>query len=191
MGDISQILARANAGDLGAANELLSLVYQELRAMAQQQMRVERPGQTLSATALVHEAYLRLLKNGHLAEWNSRAHFFSAAAEAMRRILVEAARRKQSQKRGGGWERVALDPTVSADNGNDARLLAIDEALAKLHQEKPQIAHLVKLRYFGGFTMEESANCLNVSPRTAKYWWAYAKAWLAAEIGDVDPPDRF
>jgi RNA polymerase sigma factor (TIGR02999 family) len=169
-------------GDPKAAEELLPLVYEELRKLAAHKMAGEAPGQTLQPTALVHEAWLRLVGNEG-AQFANRAHFFAAAAEAMRRILVERARRRSALKRGSGTGRVSLDelelPIAEAD---DERLLAVDEALEKLAALDPPKAELVKLRYFTGMTFEEAAAVLGIAVRTAKEWWAFARAWLAVEI---------
>ena len=180
-GDVTRILQAAQDGDLKAAEELLPLVYDELRRLAAAKMANEAPGQTLQPTALVHEAWLRLVGNQNQS-WNGRAHFFGAAAEAMRRILIERARRKSAARHGGGQQRVDIqeaDPAAPAD-GN--QLLALSEALDKLAvQHKPE-AELVKLRYFVGLTIEEAAEVLGISPRTAKYYWTHARAWLYKEI---------
>ena len=169
-------------GDPKAADELLPLVYDELRKLAAHKMAGEAPGQTLQPTALVHEAWLRLGGEAQAA-WKNRGHFFAVAAEAMRRILVERARRRTTLKRGGGAGRVSLDeaeiPMVVAD---DDRLLAVDEALEKLATVHPRKAELVKLRYFTGMTFEEAAAVLGIAVPTAKEWWAYARAWLAVEL---------
>lgn len=186
MGELSRVLMRVSQGDTRASDELLSLVYSELLGMARQQVAWERPGQTLSATALVHEAYLRLTKEGELGSWNSRAHFFSAAGEAMRRILIDVARRKRALKHGGDWNRVTLDPSLPDLIDDDDRLLSLNVALDQLAANKPQVAELVKLRYFAGLTIDEAAECLGVSDRTAKYWWAFAKAWLRAAIEESE-----
>ena len=181
MTQLSEILQRAGNGEPVPSAEILPLVYDELKRMATEYMRNEKPGQTLSATGLVHEAFLRLADTGKGIAWNSRGHFFSAAAEAMRRVLVEAARRKKTAKRGGGWHRISLegitDPDVDADE-----LIALHEALQRLEAQKPQVAELTKLRYFTGLTNAEAADILGISERTAKYWWAFAKAWLHAEL---------
>jgi RNA polymerase sigma factor (TIGR02999 family) len=161
-------------------------VYDELRKLAAAQMARERPGQTFQATVLVHEAYLRLVKPGEERHWAGSSHFFIAAAEAMRRILVENARRKSRQKRGGGWQRqaVALDAIAGPDR--DEEVLAIDEALGKLETSNRPAAELVKLRYFAGYTIPEVAEKLGISPRKADQLWVYARAWLLAEISEAD-----
>lgn len=168
--------------ELPPPESLLPLVYTELRRLAAHKMSREAPGQTLQPTALVHEAWLRLGADAQ-PPWQNRAHFFAAAAEAMRRILVERARQRAALKRGGGAPSVSLDeleiPTAPAD---DERLLAVDEALDKLASHHPRQAELVKLRYFVGMTFEEAASALDISPRTAKAWWAYARAWLKVEM---------
>ncbi len=189
MGQATQILAAMSRGDPQAADQLLPLVYDELRRLAAEKLSQETPGQTLQATALVHEAYLRLVDVEHAQEWDSRGHFFAAAAEAMRRILVENARRKKSLKRGGGWSRQALDDVASVTPpAASADILALHEALDELAQVHEQAAVLVKLRYFCGLTIPEAAKALNVSPRTADNLWAYARAWLYERIGSGQHP---
>ncbi len=168
-------------GDARAADELLPLVYQELRRLAAQRMKKEKPGQTLQATALVHEAYIRLVGT-ESQNWNSRGHFFAAAAEAMRRILIESARRKKRLRHGGGRQRVDLDKVELGIDGPSDELIALDEALAKLAIEDPVKAELVKLRYFAGLTVEQAAEILKISRATADRYWSYARAWLFAEI---------
>ena len=184
MTDVTQILSQIESGDPGAAEQLLPLVYQELRRLAAAKLAREKPGQTLQATALVHEAYLRLVNVEKAQEWNSRGHFFSAAAEAMRRILVERARRKMSQKRGGHQNRVELDDREIAACVPDEKLLALDEALAKFAEQDPQKASLVDLRCFAGLTNREAAAALGISITTADRHWAYARAWLQREMLD-------
>jgi len=179
---VTQILEQARTGDPKAAQELLPLVYQELRRLAAHKMAQEAPGNTLQATALVHEAWLRLVGDEAQA-WHGRAHFFAAAAEAMRRILVERARHKQAARRGGNQQRVELEEADLASPGNDERLLAVNEALHKLALEHKAEADLVKLRYFVGMTNAEAAEALGIAPRTAKYYWTHARAWLFREIG--------
>jgi len=180
--DVTRILDRVQQGDPKAAGELLPLVYAELRQLAAHKMAHEPAGHTLQPTALVHEAWLRLGADVQPA-WKNRAHFFAAAAEAMRRILVERARRRTALKRGGGAEQVSLEaaemPTVVAD---DERLLAVDEVLEEFAAIHPRKAELVKLRYFAGMTFEEAASVLGIAVPTAKEWWAYGRAWLAVEI---------
>jgi RNA polymerase sigma factor (TIGR02999 family) len=175
MRDVTQILSAIEHGDPHAAAELLPLVYDELRRLAAQKLAQEKPGQTLQATALVHEAYLRLVSAG---PWNSRGHFFAAAGEAMRRILVEQARRRAARKRGGGAERDARHPSEIAAPEPDERLLAVHDALDDLAQADAEAATLVKLRYFGGLTMSEAADALGLSVRTAHDLWTYARSWL-------------
>jgi RNA polymerase sigma factor (TIGR02999 family) len=166
----------------------LPLVYEELRGLAAQRLTHEKPGQTLEATALVHEAYIRLIDSDRSAHWDSRGHFFAAAAEAMRRILIEQARRKRRPKHGGGCNRVSLDEALCLAKTPDDDLLALDEALEKLAREEPAKAELVKLHYFAGLTLEEAGQVLGISHRTAKRHWAYARTWLYAAIGDAKSP---
>lgn len=187
MSDVTQILSRMDAGDPTAADELLPLVYDELRRLASARLAFEKPGQTLEATALVHEAYLRLLGpiDSQPTAWNGRGHFFAAAAEAMRRILVENARRKSRIKHGGGREREELDPSqLFAVETSSDDLLALDEALERLAAEDPLAANLVKLRYFAGLTIPQAAEILGVSPRKADFLWSFARAWLRRAIDD-------
>jgi len=182
MSDVTRLFCAIEQGDPQAAAELLPFVYEELRKLAAHKMAHEPAGHTLQPTALVHEAWLRLGADAQPA-WKNRAHFFAAAAEAMRRILVERARRRTAWKRGGGAEPLSLGemeiPIVAAD---DERLLAVDEALEKFAAIHPRQAELVKLRYFTGMTFEEAASVLGIAVPTAKEWWAYARAWLAVEI---------
>jgi RNA polymerase sigma factor (TIGR02999 family) len=180
MGDLTRVLDAAAAGDPQAASQLLPLVYDELRRLAAARLAGEAPGQTLDATGLVHEAYLRLVGPADERRWNDRGHFFAAAAEAMRRILIDNARRKLAQKRGGGLQRQPLD-TVAAP-GPDEELLALDEALHKLAALDPLKARLVELRYFAGLDGEQAAAALGISPTTADRHWAYARAWLQTEV---------
>jgi RNA polymerase sigma factor (TIGR02999 family) len=182
MTDVTRILSAIEQGDPSAAEQLLPLVYNELRKLAAQKMAQEKPGQTLQATALVHEAYLRLVDVEKARHWNSRGHFFAAAAEAMRRILVENARRKRGPRHGGSHLRHELVEAEVASPVPPERLLALDEALTKLAGQDPKVAELVKLRYFAGLTIKQAAEILGVSPRTADQHWAYAKAWLREEI---------
>jgi RNA polymerase sigma factor (TIGR02999 family) len=184
MSDVTQILAAIDRGDPHAAERLLPLVYDELRKLAAQKMAQEAPGQTLQATALVHEAYLRLVDVKTTQPWNSRGHFFAAAAEAMRRILVEEARRKASLKRGGGREREDLPESRLAAPEAAADLVALDEALTQLAQTDAVAAELVKLRYFAGLTSAQAAEALGISPRTADRTWVYARAWLLRKLQD-------
>jgi RNA polymerase sigma factor (TIGR02999 family) len=178
---VTQILDAAGAGDPQATEKLLPLLYDELRKLAAQKMAHEAPGQTLQPTALVHEAWLRLVGSGH-EHWNSRGHFFGAAAEAMRRILVERARRKARVRHGGQLERVDLDHVTVAAQDNDDTVLAIHEALEKLAAQSSQKAEVVKLRYFAGMEHAEIAAALGVSEPTVRRHWAYARSWLYAEI---------
>ena len=187
MNDVTRILSAIEQGDSRASDQLLPLVYDELRKLAAARLAQERPGQTLQATALVHEAYLRLVGTENGQCWDSRGHFFAAAAEAMRRILVDAARRRNSQQRGGGRRKVELLDRDLAIEPPDDQLLVLDEALAKFQMFDPQAAELVKLRVFVGLSVEEAARNLGISPRTAKRGWAYARAWLRREIdGNAD-----
>jgi RNA polymerase sigma factor (TIGR02999 family) len=182
MHEVTQILEAVGRGETKAANELLSLVYEELRRLAAAKMASEAPGQTLQATALVHEAWLRLTSD-EKRKWNDRTHFFAAAAEAMRRILVDNARRKQAQRRGGTPQRTDMPEIACAVAENEEQILAVNEALEKFAAQDQQKAELVKLRYFVGMTIEEAAEVLGISSGTAKRHWAYARAWLAQEIG--------
>jgi RNA polymerase sigma factor (TIGR02999 family) len=186
MADVTQILSAIQQGDQNAAEKLLPLVYQELRALAARKLAQEQPGQTLQATALVHEAYLRLVDVERAQHWNSRGHFFAAAAEAMRRILVDNARRKQSQKRGGDRARLDLDQLTAATSECIDEVLDIDAALDGLAKADPQAAELVKLRYFAGLSIPDAAAVLGVSPRSADFLWAYARAWLLRSLGGAD-----
>jgi len=184
MSDVTRILNAIERGDAKATDELLPLVYEELRLLAAQKLSHEKPGQTLQATALVHEAYIRLVE-AECRNWNSRNHFFMAAAEAMRRILIERARRKRDLKHGGDRERVDLgDVMLTCDDQEFSdNLVALDEALKKLSEKDNVKADVVKLRYFIGLTIEQTAEVLALSPNTVKRYWAYARAWLLQEIG--------
>jgi RNA polymerase sigma factor (TIGR02999 family) len=182
MSDITRILSQIESGDPSTAEQLLPLVYEELRKVAAAKLAGEKPGQTLEATALVHEAYLRLV-DGDACTWNSRGHFFSAAAEAMRRILVENARRKSRVKHGGGLERQDLASSEIVAPQTSGDLLELDAALDRLAQNDPQSAELVKLRYFAGLTNPQAAQVVGVSPRKADFMWSFARAWLRREIG--------
>jgi RNA polymerase sigma factor (TIGR02999 family) len=178
MNDVTRILSTIERGDPSASEQLLPLVYQELRKLAAARMAPESLDHTLQATALVHEAYLRLVDGNNVQHWNSRGHFFGAAAEAMRRILVDQARGKQADKRGGRGRRVSLDAAEASFTSPIDELLDIDEALTRLEAVDPRAAELVKLRYFAGLTIAEAAQSLGVAPRTADDLWAYARAWL-------------
>ncbi len=187
MTDVTQILSRIDSGDSNAAEQLLPLVYDELRKLAAARLADEKPGQTLQATALVHDAYLRLVGSTDEPQWNSRGHFFAAAAEAMRRILVEQARRKSRGKHGGERRRVDLDSACAVSEPPSLDLLALDEALSKLASVEPAKAELVKLRFFAGLTMPEAAATLGISLATAERNWTFARSWLYAEIADPRP----
>jgi len=187
MSDVSRILSQIESGDPSATEQLLPLVYDELRKLAAAKLAQEKPGETLQATALVHEAYVRLVSPPSSARpdisdqadrWNSRGHFFAAAAEAMRRILVEHARAKRRLKRRGSGQRLELSEAQAADSGQSDLVLAVDDSLAALAEQNAQAAELVKLRYFAGLTLPEAAAAIDVSPRTADRLWAYAKAFL-------------
>jgi RNA polymerase sigma factor (TIGR02999 family) len=181
---VTRIIERLQQGDSSAADPLLRAVYDELRRLAGDKLARERSGQTLQATALVHEAYLRLVDSPSTQPWSGRAHFFAAAAEAMRRILIENARRKQRLKHGGGEQRIPLDSECAVSDGPSLDLVALDEALAKLTRSEPDKAQLVKLRYFAGLTMPEAAAAMDISLATAERHWTFAKAWLFAELAD-------
>jgi RNA polymerase sigma factor (TIGR02999 family) len=184
MSDVTRILNAIEQGDARATEELLPLVYDELRLLAAQRLSQERPGQTLQATALVHEAYIRLV-GAEARNWDSRGHFFTAAAEAMRRILVENARRKRSVKSGGDRKRLDFNEAVIAAENDPSPddLIALDEALGKLSERDKIKADLIKLRYFAGLTVEQTAELLGISTATAKRYWIYARAWLIREVG--------
>lgn len=184
MTDVTQILSAIEQGDPRAAEQLLPLVYGELRQLATRRLTKEMSGQTLQATALVHEAYLRLVNVEQAQHWNSRGHFFAAAAEAMRRILVESARRKSRLKHGAQRQRVDLDSGCLVSEEPTLDLLALDEALSRLAEAEPAKAELVKLRFFAGLTMPEAAAALNISLATAERHWTFAKSWLYAELAD-------
>jgi RNA polymerase sigma factor (TIGR02999 family) len=177
MTNVAHILSAIERGDPKAADELLPLVYDELRKLAAVRLAGEKPGQTLQATALVHEAYLRLVGDGPPVDWEGRGHFF-AAAEAMRRILIDRARRKAATKRGGGLRRIDIEPVSVADDGREAEWLALDDALTDLERHDPQAARLVKLRYFAGLSHQQAAQALGVSRRAADRLWSLARAWL-------------
>jgi RNA polymerase sigma factor (TIGR02999 family) len=180
--EATRILSAIERGDSGAVDSLWAIVYEELRKLAARELAREEPGQTLQATALVHEAYVRLVGNGASPRWTDRRHFFMAAAKAMRNILVDNARRKKATKRGGNLRRDEVEPdslhsTVASDD-----LLALDEALERLASTEPEVAELVKLRYFAGLSIPQAAATLGIAPRTANSWWAYARAWLLDEL---------
>jgi RNA polymerase sigma factor (TIGR02999 family) len=184
MSDLTRILSQIDTGDPTAAEQLLPLVYDELRKLASSKLAQEKPGQTLQATALVHEAYLRLVDAEQPQHWSGRGHFFAAAAEAMRRIMVESARRKHRVKHGGGQQRVDLDSAAVITQTVDIDLVALDEALTRLAVDEPVKAELVKLRFFAGLTMPQAASVLGVSLATAERYWTFAKSWLYAELAD-------
>src|SRR5581483_7193131 len=187
MSEVTRILSAIEQGDPHAAEQLLPLVYDELRQLAAQKLAQQKPGQTLQATALVHEAYLRLVDVEKAQQWDSRGHFFAAAAEAMRRILVENARRKRSQKAGHGRRRRPLEDVEATVAGPPDGLLALDEALTRLERENQPAADLAKLRLFTGLTVDEAADALRVSRRTGFRLWTYARAFLQAELSADDP----
>jgi RNA polymerase sigma factor (TIGR02999 family) len=185
MTDVTRILNQIEQGDRSASDRLLPLVYEELRGLARRRLANENPGQTLQATALVHEAYIRLVGNEKDQSWDNRGHFFAAAAEAMRRILVDRARQKASVKRGGDLVRLDFDLLKSAIESPADELLALDDAIRSLANESPRKAELVKLRFYAGCTINESAVILGISPTTAKRYWTTARAWLFSEIRDA------
>jgi RNA polymerase sigma factor (TIGR02999 family) len=182
MNEVTRVLSAIEGGDPHAAEQLLPLVYDELRKLAAQKLAQEKPGQTLEATALVHEVYLRLVETDKAQHWESRGHFFAAAAEAMRRVLIDNARRRRSQRRGGEAQRRSLEGLETASPASDDELLAVNDALERLHKIAPSKAELVKLRYFGGLTIPEAAQALGISTTTANRYWAYARAWLHEEL---------
>ena len=184
MSDVTLILSQIESGDPSAAEQLLPLVYEELRKLAAAKLAHEKPGQTLQATALVHEAYLRLIGGERAQHWNSRGHFFAAAAEAMRRILLNRARDRNRLKREGSWQRTDFDQIEVALDTPAEDLLAVDEALQSLAAEDADCAQLVHLRFFAGLSLREAAECLGISRRTANRQWAYARAWLCARLND-------
>jgi RNA polymerase sigma factor (TIGR02999 family) len=190
MTQVTRILSAIEHGDPHAAEQLLPLVYDELRSLAAQKLAQEKPGQTLQATALVHEAYLRLVDGVQVQHWNSRGHFFAAAAEAMRRILIEQVRRKCSQRQGGARHRCELAAEDLVAVPLDDQLLDLDEALAKLGSADPKAAEVAKLRVFAGMTIEEVASVQGISPRTVKRHWAYARAWLGRALAAYDSGRR-
>lgn len=184
MSDVTVILSRIASGAPGAADALIPLVYDELRKLAAARLAHETPGQTLQPTALVHEAFMRLVDGAESQQWDSRGHFFAATAEAMRRILVERARRKAAIKYGGKFTRWELNESIVADDSRSAELLALDEALTRLEHHDRQAAQIVKLRYFAGLGHEEAAAALNISRRAADRLWALAKAWLYTQLAE-------
>jgi RNA polymerase sigma factor (TIGR02999 family) len=188
MPDVTQILSRIESGDPAAAERLLPLVYDELRKLAADRLAHEKPGQTLQATALVHEAYLRLIgpPDRQNPQWNNRGHFFAAAAEAMRRILVDQARQKRSLRRGGDFQRVELSAVEPTAEASPIDTLALDEALERFKTRDPRAAELVKLRFFAGLTVAEAASALAISVATAENDWAYAKSWLKLQLSQAD-----
>lgn len=189
MSEVTRILAAIEHGDPSAAEQLLPLVYDELRVLAAQRLAHEQPGQTLQATALVHEAYLRLVGTEQVQHWDSRRHFFAAVAEAMRRILIDRARDKHRLKRGGNWRRLRLEDIDLSVTEPPDDLPALDDALQKLAGEDPLCAELVKLRFFAGLTLEETAATLGIARRTADRYWAFARSWLYDELSKGDEPD--
>jgi RNA polymerase sigma factor (TIGR02999 family) len=186
MTEVTRILSAIESGDPHAAEQLLPLIYDELRKLAAQKLAQEKPGQTLQATALVHEAYLRLVDRDQVQRWNSRGHFFTAAAEAMRRILIESARRRNAQKRGGARQRIDLAEVEIASHADPERLLLLDDALARLTQEDPGAAAVAKLRLIAGLPVEDAAQALDISRATAFRHWTYARAWLQARFQEGD-----
>lgn len=185
MPEVTQILSQIESGDPQAADQLLPLVYDELRRLAAARLADEKPGHTLQPTALVHEAYVRLVDSDHARQWHGRNHFFAAAADAMRRILVDHARRKKSEKRGGGKPRAEMQEDAVADSEESDEILAVDEALDRLAEADPQAARLVKLRYFAGLSIDEAAQALGISSRSADRLWSYARAWLKRYIAQA------
>jgi RNA polymerase sigma factor (TIGR02999 family) len=192
MVDVTRILHAIEQGDSHAADQLMPLVYHELRKLAAERMARENPGHTLQATALVNEAYVRLVNVEKAQHWNSRGHFFAAAATAMKRILIERARHKKRAIHGGDWQRLQLHPDLAAAPTADDDLLALDAALAKLAEHDPIKARLIELRYFAGLTGDQAAQILGISPKTADRYWVYARAWIrrAMEGGDSMQPNR-
>jgi RNA polymerase sigma factor (TIGR02999 family) len=188
MPDITELLNAVEQGNAQASDELLPLVYDELRRLANIKLNRESPGQTLQATALVHEAYLRLVTGSADVQWNNRRHFFSAAAESMRRILVDRARQKRTEKHGGGLNRVELGDEALAHEHRDSEIVALDEALDRLAERDQIKAELVKLRFFAGLTNKQAAKALAIGEATADRYWAYARAWLRAEISGLPKP---
>jgi RNA polymerase sigma factor (TIGR02999 family) len=185
MSEVTQILQAIQQGDPHGAEQLLPLVYDELRKLAAQKMAQESPGQTLQPTALVHEAYLRLVGMGEAQHWDSRGHFFAAAAEAMRRILIDQARRKRRPKHGGDWNRVDLEDVQTISQSSNEELLALDEALTRFAAQEPAKAKLVELRFFAGLTIADAARAMGISEATAERYWAYARVWLYSALYDT------
>jgi RNA polymerase sigma factor (TIGR02999 family) len=190
MSDVTRILSAVEAGDPSAADELLPLVYQELRTLAAAKLAHEKPGQTLQATVLVHEAWLRLVGSDADIHWNGRGHFFGAAARAMQRILVENARQKKRLRAGGEYQRVELSESTASVRSSSVDVLAIDEALEKLEQQDHRKAELVRLRFFAGLTLPEAARALGISSSTADNDWAYAKTWLRLEMSESEETEK-
>lgn len=186
MTEVTRILSQIESGDPSAAEKLLPLVYEELRKLASQRMAQENPGQTLQATALVHEAYIRLVGGEDARKWNGRVHFFAAAAESIRRVLIQEARRKKTLKRGGDLHRADVDVAQFASPLRPARLLEVDDALERLAEQDSQKADLVKLRYFVGMTVQEAADALGISVASAERQWVYIRAWLQCELSPSD-----
>jgi RNA polymerase sigma factor (TIGR02999 family) len=180
--NVTQILKRVDSGDSAAADDLLPLVYDELRRIASEKLLRERPGQTIQATALVHEAWLRLVDVDYVQKWSSRRHFFGAAAEAMRRILVDRARRSRGCRHGGGWQQIAMRVDDLAAPADDSLIVAVHEALDSFQNVDPIACELVKLRYFAGLSLQDAGNALGLAPRTTDRLWAYARAWLLREV---------
>lgn len=187
MSDVTRLLEAADRGEVDAREQLLNLIYVELHRLAEQRLAREQPGQTLQPTALVHDAWLQLVGGEQPSRFNNRAHFFNAAAQAMRRILIDRARRRRAEKRGGGVEILDLNSVELASTTGDTTLLRIDEALEKLAREDPASAELVRLRFFVGMKLEEAAEALAISERTAKRYWQFARAWLYDELRQSEP----
>src|SRR5262245_14255651 len=185
MSDVTRVLSQIEAGDPHAADKLLPLVYDELRKLAAAKLAQEKPGQTLQATALVHEAYVRLVNSDKSQSWDSRGHFFAAAAEAMRRILIESARRKLQERRGGGMARIDLDEADAFSRVTPDQLLALDDALAALESQDAEAGRVFKLRYFAGCSIEDAAELLGISRATAYRHWSFARAWLLSQLGST------
>lgn len=185
MSDVTRILSVIEVGDSEASEQLLPLVYDELRKLAAAKLAREAPGQTLQATALVHEAYVRLVEGDAVPHWNSRAHFFAAAAEAMRRILIDRARKKQRLKHGGGRRRIDFESIFPATEASAESLLAMDDALSKFSEENPKKAELIRLRYYANCSLAEAAELLGISTATANRYWSYARAWLYKELREA------